>query len=93
MTHLHKEGIIHRDLAGMIPFVISAYSMLSARNLLLSLSEDGITVQISDFGMSRVLLDGEANKTNSQVGPLKWYGDQYSVSLDSGMFSGWLPSP
>ena len=56
MLHLTFEGIVHRDLA--------------ARNILLSSTLDA---KISDFGMSRKLDHvGDANKTQQDVGPLKW---------------------
>jgi len=56
MFHLHSEKIVHRDLA--------------SRNVLLTKS---LIPKISDFGMSRVNLENEdANKTSSNVGPLKW---------------------
>ena len=56
MLHLSFEGIVHRDL--------------SARNILLSSTLDA---KISDFGMSRKLDHvGDANKTQQEVGPLKW---------------------
>ena len=56
MLHLSFEGIVHRDLA--------------ARNILLSSTLDA---KISDFGMSRKLDHiGDANKTQQEVGPLKW---------------------
>ena len=56
MLHLSFEGIVHRDLA--------------TRNILLSSTLDA---KISDFGMSRKLDHiGDANKTQQEVGPLKW---------------------
>ena len=56
MLHLSFEGIVHRDLA--------------ARNILLSSTLDA---KISDFGMSRKLDHiGDANKTQQDVGPIKW---------------------
>jgi serine/threonine protein kinase len=54
MLHLHTESVSHRDLA--------------ARNILLG--DDGTTVKISDFGLSRVN-HSTANQTVSDVGPLK----------------------
>ena len=56
MLHLSFEGIVHRDLA--------------ARNILLSSTLDS---KISDFGMSRKLDHiGDANKTQQDIGPIKW---------------------
>ena len=56
MLHLSFEGIVHRDLA--------------ARNILLTTTLDA---KISDFGMSRKLDHiGNANKTQQEVGPVKW---------------------
>ena len=56
MLHLSFEEIVHRDLA--------------ARNILLSSTLDA---KISDFGMSRKLDHiGNANKTQQDIGPIKW---------------------
>jgi len=60
---------------------------LAARNLLLT---DNNVVKISDFGMSRVLVDkNQENVTKSDVGPLKWMAPEcivdqkYSPKSDS----------
>jgi len=57
MLHLHREGIVHRDLA--------------TRNILLG---SGNQVKISDFGLSRNVVNEESrsNQTVSDTGPLKW---------------------
>lgn len=66
MTHLHAQGVVHRDLA--------------SRNILLS--ADGMTPKIADFGMSRLVStsDGQSGgTTKATVGPLKWMSPE-SVS-------------
>ena len=61
------EGIVHRDLA--------------ARNILLSSTLDA---KISDFGMSRKLDHiGDANKTQQDVGPIKWMVNVFIKSKNS----------
>ena len=69
MYHLHCEGIIHRDLA--------------ARNILLQGTQENLICKITDFGMSRKLLQinnqqdqdqvqATYQKTSTAKGPLKW---------------------
>ena len=66
LKHLHKYGLVHRNIA--------------CRNILLGSLNSGKIVQgtevrISDFGLTRQLLDSEndtAQKTNSNFGPIKW---------------------
>jgi predicted Ser/Thr protein kinase/cbb3-type cytochrome oxidase subunit 3 len=80
MRHLHKHNIVHRDLA--------------ARNILLSHSNPHLHPQpkISDFGMSRVLLQEFEGKTKSGVGPVCWMAPEsigqqvYSKKSDVWMF-------
>jgi serine/threonine protein kinase len=78
MRHLHHHNIIHRDLA--------------ARNILLSESERGGVPKISDFGMSRVLLQDNIGKTKSGSGPVCWMAPEsisqkiYSKKSDVWMF-------
>jgi len=62
---------------------------LAARNLLL---DENMNVKITDFGMSRVLTENEANNTASEVGPLKWMAPEsitkkeYSFKSDVYMY-------
>jgi serine/threonine protein kinase len=79
MNHLHKFNIVHRDLA--------------ARNVLLSHSDFNITqLKISDFGMSRVLQQGNEGKTLNKSGPVLWMAPEsigqqiYSKKSDLWMF-------
>jgi hypothetical protein len=80
MTHLHKHNIVHRDLA--------------ARNILLThannLSEAHL--KITDFGMSRVLHQGNEGITKNALGPIRWMAPEsigqqiYSKKSDVWMF-------
>jgi len=58
-------GMSHLHAEGIV------HRDLAARNLLLTKT---LEVKVSDFGMSRVLLVGQANSavTQTDVGPLKW---------------------
>jgi len=71
MLHLHKENLIHRDLA--------------SRNVLLQRLDDRIIPKISDFGYSRFVENIEGGgKTASATGPLKWMAPE---SLASKVYS------
>ena len=72
LLHLHEEGIVHRDLA--------------ARNILLSESIYGYEPIITDFGMSRNVIDFEDQTYISKhlFGPLKWMAPE---SLSSKIYS------
>jgi insulin receptor len=80
MCHLHKHNIVHRDLA--------------ARNILLThannLSEAHL--KITDFGMSRVLHQGNEGITKNALGPIRWMAPEsigqqiYSKKSDVWMF-------
>jgi len=79
MCHLHKHNIVHRDLA--------------ARNILLSQPfPNDAQLKISDFGMSRVLVQDIETKTKSGVGPVCWMAPEsigqhvYSKKSDVWMF-------
>ncbi|KAL6071655.1 Tyrosine-protein kinase abl1 [Balamuthia mandrillaris] len=67
LRHLHQEGITHRDLA--------------ARNLLLTAQ---LNVKVSDFGLSRKRDGGQkgAQKTTTEVGPLKWMSPEAISELE-----------
>ncbi|KAL6071656.1 Serine/threonine-protein kinase svkA [Balamuthia mandrillaris] len=67
LRHLHQEGITHRDLA--------------ARNLLLTKQ---LNVKVSDFGLSRKreVGESEAQKTTTEVGPLKWMSPEAISELE-----------
>jgi len=69
MYHLANEGIVHRDLA--------------ARNILLQKFAPDIVPKITDFGMSRFVLQ-ETGTTATVTGPLKWMAPE---SLNSGSYS------
>jgi len=76
--HLHKEGLVHRDIA--------------ARNILLEKVESKLIAKIADFGLSR-LLDGPADQsTKSEIGPTRWMAPEslrerkYSQKADSWAF-------
>eukprot|EP01118_Nematostelium_gracile_P013630 TRINITY_DN5171_c0_g1_i1.p1 TRINITY_DN5171_c0_g1~~TRINITY_DN5171_c0_g1_i1.p1 ORF type:complete len:323 (+),score=89.43 TRINITY_DN5171_c0_g1_i1:110-1078(+) len=76
VNHLHSQNIIHRDL--------------SARNILVSITREGWTCKVTDFGMSRVAQD--ESTTVSNTGPLKWMAPEslrekkYSQKSDSWAF-------
>jgi len=60
LLHLHEEGVVHRDLA--------------ARNILLSESIYGYEAIITDFGMSRNVINFEdpTYVSSKTIGPIKW---------------------
>jgi len=64
VLHLHKEGLIHRDLACRNVLVDSPCSI----------------VRVADFGMSRGGTDSMERKTVSDVGPLKWMAPECLVN-------------
>jgi hypothetical protein len=58
MSHLHKESIIHCDLA--------------ARNLLCVQIKDKIAVKVADFGLSKISESGIYDATSDHKFPVKW---------------------
>ena len=73
LLHLHEEGIVHRDLA--------------ARNILLSESIYGYEPIITDFGMSRNVINFEDQtyvSSKRTFGALKWMAPE---SLSSKIYS------
>jgi len=74
IAHLHKQKIIHRDLA--------------CRNLLINNDSSRLRVVVSDFGFSREVTEGESSQTKSSVGPVRWMApesilhQQYSEKTD-----------
>jgi serine/threonine protein kinase len=59
MVYLHSQNIIHRDLA--------------ARNVLVSAS-DPTCIKISDFGMSKLLVENAMYyASSSKAIPIRWY--------------------
>ena len=56
-------GMLHLHSEGVI------HRDLAARNILL---DENLNPKVSDFGMSRVALDNKTNKTEADVGPVKW---------------------
>ena len=56
-------GMLHLHSEGVI------HRDLAARNILLDAS---LRPKVSDFGMSRVVLNNKTNKTKSEVGPIRW---------------------
>jgi len=73
------RGMLHLHLENII------HRDLATRNVLLTIS---LEPKISDFGMSRVNLNEDANKTDTNVGPLKWMAPEcikhsrYSLASD-----------
>jgi len=57
------KGMVHLHYENIV------HRDLAARNVLLT---GDFEPKISDFGLSRFLSDGDSNKTESVVGPLKW---------------------
>ena len=86
LNHLHHNGLVHRDIA--------------CRNILLGkIGKGGVVqsteVKISDFGLTRQLKhkeDESVQKTQSNIGPLKWMAPEsirskiYSKKSDVYMF-------
>jgi hypothetical protein len=79
MLHLHKYNVVHRDLA--------------SRNILLSSPNSNFAhLKISDFGMSRVLQQGNEGRTLNKIGPIRWMAPEsigqqvYSKKSDAWMF-------
>ncbi len=68
MVHLHKEGIIHRDLSARNILVI--FLEISCSEIFFKLNSDMEAV-VSDFGFARVVKE-DSGKTVSEVGPLRW---------------------
>lgn len=71
MTYLDKLRIVTGIAKGMLHLHNNniVHRDLAARNILLSATG---APKISDFGMSRMVVDDNGNTTKSTVGPLKW---------------------
>ena len=69
MNYLSEMKIVHRDLA--------------ARNLLLSKNEEGdLTVKVSDFGLSRKVIEGYYMSSDKSTRPVRWTAPvtRYSIA-------------
>jgi serine/threonine protein kinase len=83
MTPEMKLNIIKGTAAGMLHLHSQGvvHRDLAARNILL---DGALRPKVSDFGMSRVVLDNRSNSTETAVGPIKWMAPE---SLTNRLYS------